>query len=115
MKSKQITIQIEDNQINEQYYSIQIMTNGKETKKVAVLPKVKYLIIDNKKQVKVEVVEDVPYTIRVYKSNAKSVKELSNKTKIVESSSQIDEPLAEIKFIPTTDLNNLKIKVNPNG
>ena len=100
MKSKQITIQIEDNQINEQYYSIQIMTNGKETKKIAVFPQVKSLITDNKKQVKVEVVEDVPYTIRVFKTNEKSLK--------------IGKPLAEIKFTPSYDLNYLKIKVNPN-
>lgn len=113
-KSKNITIQIDDNHITEQHYLIDIMTNGKETKNIAVFPQLKYVITNNKKQVKVEVVEDVPYIIKVHKTNAKSVKELFNKPKIVESSSQVEEPLAEVKFTPSTDLNNLKIKVNPN-
>lgn len=113
-KSKNITIQIDDNQITEQHYLIDVMTYGKKTKNLAVFPQLKYVITNNKKQVKVEVVEDVPYIIKVYKTNAESVKELFNKPKIVESSSQIEEPLTEIKLTPSTDSNNLKIKVNPN-
>lgn len=112
MKSKNITIQIDDNQNNEQHYSIQIMTNGKETKKIAVFPQVESLITDSKKQVKVEVVEGVSYTIQVFKTNVQSVQEQYNKPKTVESLSQKVEPLAVVKYTPSTDSYKLKIKVN---
>lgn len=71
---------------------------------MAALPQSKSLITDNKKRVKVKVIENVPYTITVYKSEAKSVTD----------SPKITEPLAEVKFTPSTDSDNLKINVNPN-
>ena len=87
------------------------MTNGKGTEKIVVFHRLSHGLLI-KKQVNVEVVEGVSYTIKVFKTNVQSVQEQYNKPKSVESLSQKDEPLAVVKYTPSTDLQIYKIKVD---
>lgn len=112
ISSKNITIHINDNQNNDQHYSLGITTDGKHTENIAVLPQAMFLKTDSKKQVKVKMIQGVSYTIKVYKTNAQSTQKINNKSKTVELLSQRDEPLAEVKFTPASDSNKFKIKVD---
>lgn len=111
IKSKNITIQIVDNQKNEQHYSVQILTNGKETEKIAVYPQERTLITESKKQVNIKVTEGVIYTVRVFKTDVKSTQDLYNQPKTGEAFSQKIEPLAEVNFTPSNSTTKYKIRV----
>lgn len=110
-KSKNITIQIVDNQENEQHYSVQVMTNGKETEKIAVYPQVRTVVTDRKKQINIKVTEGILYTVRVFKTDVKLTKKQYIKPKSGESFSQKVEPLVEVNFTPSKNTKKYKIRV----
>ncbi|WP_028402343.1 hypothetical protein [Ectobacillus panaciterrae] len=112
-QSKNITIKIIDAQNDEQHYLVQIMTNGKQTKDMAVLPESKFVITDDKKEAKTEFYVGVTYTIRVSKTTVKSTEEYFKKPKTGHQTPEEEKPLVQEEFIPSAESNTLEIKVNP--
>jgi hypothetical protein len=115
--TKNTTIKIIDGLDNEQRYYVEIMTNGKQTKDYAVLPKVMFMVTNHKKEVKLDVSLDVEYTIKVSKTNVQSAQEIiyrKQETKKRRGGQPTEGGvLAQIEFTPTNETYILEIKVNP--
>ena len=109
-----ITIQLEDSTDAEQNYLIRILTDGKQTDKVAIMPQDLSLITGDQKKVTANLYINVPYTITVYKTDKKSMDEYFSKSKSSgnDSTEQIaDTPLATKTITPTSDMNTITISI----
>ncbi|WP_146551374.1 hypothetical protein [Rummeliibacillus sp. SL167] len=111
LKKMEVTIQIEDATNAEQRYLIHIMTDGKETDKTTVLPQNMSLITNDKKEITTSLYTNIPYTIRVYKTDKKSMDEYFSKPKSgsSETEPQKDNLLASKTITPTQDTKIIKI------
>ncbi|SMQ80645.1 hypothetical protein SAMN05444673_3962 [Bacillus sp. OV166] len=109
MERKNITIQVIDEQDNKQHFLLQVMTDGKDTKNIPVLPQTSTMIIDDNEKTKIGVNLTVPYTIRAFKTNLKSTQELKNQS--IKSNTNL---LGEVEFTPTDATHIIKINVNSN-
>ncbi|MDP4103576.1 MAG: hypothetical protein Q8935_01375 [Bacillota bacterium] len=114
IEQKNITIKIIDNKDVEQHYMISIESEGIELKNVAIIPTFKYLITDNKKEARTKVYLNVPYTIKVYKTNAQELKDYFKHPKKGQKDMKAEKPLVQKTFTPTPDTNILILKVNSN-
>ena len=76
-----MTIQLEDSTDTDQNYLIRILTDGKQTDKVAITPQDMSLISGDQKKVTANLYINVPYTITVYKTDKKSMDEYFSKPK----------------------------------
>lgn len=109
-----ITIQLEDSTDAEQNYLIRILTDGKQTDKVAITPQDLSLITGDQKKVTANLYINVPYTITVYKTDKKSMDEYFSKPKSggTDSTEQkVDTPLATKTITPTPDMNTITISI----
>lgn len=109
-----ITIQLEDSTDAEQNYLIRILTDGKQTDKVAIMPQDLSLITGDQKKVTANLYINVPYTITVYKTDKKSMDEYFSESKTggTDSTEHIaDTPLATKTIIPTSDMNTITISI----
>ena len=110
-----VTIKIEDHVDYEQNYLISISTKGKHTKELAILPKNISFITDRKKGKNVNLYTDVPYTLRVYKTDFKSMDEYFQKPKtggLKNDEISEDNPLYKETFIPTNNTKTITILVD---
>lgn len=109
-----ITIQLEDSTDTNQNYLIRILTDGKQTDKVAITPQDISLITGDQKKVTANLYIHVPYTISVYKTDKKSMDEYFSKPKSGGTDStkqQADPPLAKKTITPTPDMNTITISI----
>lgn len=109
-----ITIQLEDSTDAEQNYLIRILTDGKQTDKVAIMPQDMSLITGDQKKVTANLYINVPYTITVYKTDKKSMDEYFSKPKSGGTDSteqQANTPLAKKTITPTPDMNTITISI----
>ncbi|MGG3642020.1 hypothetical protein ABES38_11690 [Bacillus gobiensis] len=104
---KKITIKIIDDQSKEQRYLLNVMTNGKQVEDAAQLPENSFIITNEKKEAKKQFHLNTKYTIKVSKTNARTIKELSyNK-----QNGNAEPLLTTVEFTPTNDNDILEIKV----
>lgn len=109
-----ITIQLEDSTDTNQNYLIRILTDGKQTDKVAITPQDISLITGDQKKVTANLYIHVPYTISVYKTDKKSMDEYFSKPKSGDAHSteqQADPPLVTKTITPTHDTNTITISI----
>jgi len=110
LEQKNIIIKIIDSKDIEQYYTISIENKGMELK----IPTFKYLITDKKKEAKTKVYLNVPYIIKVYKTNAQELKDYFKHPKKGQKDLKAEKPLIEKTFTPTPKTNIITLKVNSN-
>lgn len=113
MRIQKITIQLVDEQKNNEKYLIQLHTNGKETNDIAILPSNTFYLTDANKLAIIQVNINVPYLLKVYRTSAKSMEELyKNKSKTLITEEVVPEqPVAELQFTPTAHTKKIEIKI----
>jgi hypothetical protein len=109
VETKEITLQVIDNQDDDQRYLINIMTNGKQTKDSAVLPKSILVITNDKKEVKGTFYLNTKYTLKVSKTDSKTMKEFHNKKKGGQVGTE--QLITTVDFSPTKDTSTFEINV----
>lgn len=114
LEKVKITLQLEDSIDAHQNYLIRILTDGKQTDKVAITPQDLSLITGDQKKVTANLYINVPYTITVYKTDKKSMAEYFSKPKSggTDSTGQkADPPLAKKAITPTPNMNTITISI----
>lgn len=81
VKQIDITIRIKDSIDHKQRYLLHIVTDGKQVNHTAILPQDMSLITNENKEAAVRLYTNVQYTIKVYKTDKKSINEFYNKPK----------------------------------
>lgn len=108
------TIQLEDSANSDQSYLIRILSDGKQTDKVAITPQDMSLISGDQRKVTANLYINVPYTIKIYKTDKKSMDEYFSKPKSGSTDTteqQEDQPLATKMITPTRDTNTITISI----
>ncbi|ENQ3106137.1 hypothetical protein ACEOWJ_002139 [Bacillus cereus] len=113
-KNKEIIIKIKSKSNIHSLYTIQLSTNGITTGNTAIFPTNMIVVTNEKGEVKVEVITNLKYLIRVYKTDRKTPEELQ-KSKYMhedkEKNGNIIPPLYESEFILKEGSNEMEIEV----
>ncbi|RIJ67068.1 hypothetical protein [Rummeliibacillus sp. POC4] len=108
------TIELKDSTNNEQSYLIRILSDGKQTDKVAITPQDMSLISGDQKKVTANLYINVPYTIKIYKTDKKSMDEYFSKPKSGSTDTteqQEEHPIATKTITPTRNTNTITISI----
>lgn len=108
---KNINIQIDGIENTGQRYILQIITRGTENQDISTLPQNKFVLSEPNKDTVLKMALHTQYTIRVFKTDAKSIEEIMKEPKNTTAKGPIKEMVKEMNFTPTKNADTLTIDI----